>query len=1067
MKRLKVIAAVLMFLLPKGVSAQFYTTGEDPARLKWRQAEWPHIRIVYPEGLDSLAYVYGSFIEEYRIPVSRSTGLIPNKGFKNKLPLVLHPYSGTSNALVAWAPRRMEFYTLGDPYDPEASSWERHLSIHESRHVSQMMIGYTGKFKPLRWITGDALPIAMSALYSGNFIMEGDAVVAETGLTDSGRGRDGDFLNHYHSAFNADYYRSWQSWRHGSWRHYTPTYYALGYMLIAGTRVFYDDPLLMRNVYGKITGKPFSFNSVRKEIKSLTGLGFKDSWNLIAKSYQEMWNESAKERGPFISSEFVTEIPSWYEDYTQVVFTEDEFLVVREGLLESAALGRISEDGSFDLIRQFRSSSSPLAFDPNKNRIYWSETFNNPRWNHAATSRIRYMDLSSCPSKRAYKLHNLTREGRLYNPVPSPDGSVLAAVDYRYLGGTSLVIIDADSGEELWRKDAPSGLQLTIPAWHNGGIAVAGLSEEGMGIYFLAGLEKAAALQSSAEFQTLLAPATAKIGGLRQHGSELVFSSDRSGVNEIYAIRDGKVLQLTSTEYGASNAVFHGDSLYFVTQETGLPLYNKSGEKYEKKYGEGRLLHRAAASDLLYSEVDYSDVRRDYVADKLSAQEQALAEAGIPSLPNQRGKGSEEVSVDLSGYQPSIRKYSKLAHIPRFHSWVPFSMVVDDFNNLNFNQIMEDAGIGATAVFQNDLGTASGLVSYTYNGYKDVDYDHQGHFTFIYKGLYPAFEFDIDVGSRSAVDYTRTVVTDEYYSSYYLSYSKRNKPYVDGSIRVYLPLKFNSGGLLRGVTPSVEYCFSNDIYNKGILTYDYSESLFSSSLYSSHRSFTGITEGGSVYLQTLNASVNGYIMQSTPDSREYPRLGIGAQAGYHQRIGLSDTYSAGVYGYLYGYLPGLFRTQGLKLTSTFQHTFDADYGEDVIDIRPRGFENDYVDTFLSYYTDNQLKLTADYAIQIWMGDSHWYSDLLHITHMVLTPHFDWLGFSYRDGISGSNGKTSGSIYTAGVDIAFHMSNILWFPLPGRIGVTLNLNGGPSLSDIRSTGISAPDHYIGLVFSLDL
>ncbi len=40
--------------------------------------------------------------------------------------------------------------------------------------------------------------------------------------------------------------------------------------------------------------------------------------------------------------------------------------------------------------------------------------------------------------------------------------------------------------------------------------------------------------------------------------------------------------------------------------------------------------------------------------------------------------------------------------------------------------------------------------------------------------------------------------------------------YFSGSLKIYIPWKFNSGGWYRGIVPQINYGFSNEILNKGI-----------------------------------------------------------------------------------------------------------------------------------------------------------------------------------------------------------------------------------------------------------
>ena len=78
----KYIIIYILMLLPMVAGAQFYVTGDDPGRLRWYSMDTDNFKIIYPEGNDSLAKVYGGNLEKYRLPVSRTSGYLP--GLQNE-----------------------------------------------------------------------------------------------------------------------------------------------------------------------------------------------------------------------------------------------------------------------------------------------------------------------------------------------------------------------------------------------------------------------------------------------------------------------------------------------------------------------------------------------------------------------------------------------------------------------------------------------------------------------------------------------------------------------------------------------------------------------------------------------------------------------------------------------------------------------------------------------------------------------------------------------------------------------------------------------------------------------
>ena len=153
MKRIVLLLSLL--IVCTGVQAQFSLTGSDPSKVRWMQMSSPEFRIIYPEGEDSLARVYGTWLEKARIGVSRSSGLLAGENYKRRMPVVLHSFNTIPNASVAWAPRRMDFFTAPDAYSPTPVPWEKLLAIHEGRHVSQMNAGVAGRNKVFKYLTGE------------------------------------------------------------------------------------------------------------------------------------------------------------------------------------------------------------------------------------------------------------------------------------------------------------------------------------------------------------------------------------------------------------------------------------------------------------------------------------------------------------------------------------------------------------------------------------------------------------------------------------------------------------------------------------------------------------------------------------------------------------------------------------------------------------------------------------------------------------------------------------------------------------------------------------------------
>ena len=1020
------VTAVIMMMAGGNASAQFYTNGDDPGRIRWSRTDSPHYRIIYPAGMDSLAREYGTWMERFRTAESISSGLVPGEGYRHRTPVILHAFNGVSNGSITWAPKRADLYTLPDAYDPEPMPWIKSLAVHESRHLAQMQFGYRGWLRPLTYIIGDMAGGAYSALWPSTWFLEGDAVTAETALTRYGRGRSADFLDYYMMAFDNGDWRNWYRWRYGSYRHYAPDHYALGYMTIAGTRWHYADPLFTERYFSRMATNPFRFFNTQKTVRQASGKDFRTSFSEIMTAFHDVWKEEQETRKPFTEAETLMSESRWFRNVAGLAECGGQIYGICSGIAESATLIRYSS-GKVEKLRPFSSLTSRLR--AGNGRLWWSESVPDERWSLEMTSRIRSYDTATG------RVRDLTAAGRLFNPAPSPDGSMLAAVEYPAEGGSAIVLVNAADGSISCRRTMPDSLQAAEVCFVGNRLAISTISDAGSGIYAISS-------DLSGNLECLSSPLPVSISNLQSRGHSLFFTSDRDGTQELYSTVPGSdtFMQHTSLKYGGKDFIFCGDTLFFTSLEPS-----------------GRLLHSFSLA--AGKETAFRDAHRYAVADCISAQEkESAASKGIRWADS-------DISFATEFTEPA--KYRKSLNILRFHSWAPVYFNYDKVRSLSGDFNYETASAGATTLFQNSLGTAWGSIGYSFHkdpysylyGDGSHRYRHSGHVLFSYSGLYPVFELSADFNDNAAVQYVRNEVTANGNVQERVTGVLRNKPSVKAEVNVYVPFNFSSGGWNRGLIPQVRYTVCNDLYDKTLIKTSY-DGNFSGTQGPSH--FTGYSGGKNVFMQTVNASVRGYVLRPVPESGTYPRYGAGMEAGYSTRVMLDDLYSSAAYIYAYGYVPGFTLTQGLKVSARYQHQFDAGFRrENAISVAPRGFDGTGAETFIRNISGDHLKITADYAIPIWTGDISLFSPVAYIKNFELTPHFDCTMFSERGRISG------GMLFSAGASLVARLANILWIPYGCSIGISAGYNGGKSFDTIKDAGYGMKRAYVQFVFNIAL
>ena len=1086
MKRYIYLKGLLIFIfisLPcVNANAQFSLTGSDPAAVRWRQMETENFRLIFQKGEDSLARIYGAELENARLRIARSSGYLIGQSYKAKMPVVLHSRYVLPNASVTWAPKRMDIFTVNDPYEPTAMPWVRNLAIHEGRHAAQMQFGADRGNKVLHWFFGEMAAGAFAGIYPGPAFLEGDAVVAETALSRSGRGRQADFLEYMMPAFDCGDWRDYYRWFYGSNKLYTPDYYRVGYMLIAGTRVFFNDPLFTQEYFDRVVRKGWLFN-LQKTVKSASGKSFNESFRTIEENFQQLWNIEAAVREPFMPSRQISRRPRMHSEYNGSVLGGDSRIYsLKSGMATPNCLVRLDPNGKEKRIRSFASYTSDLFLDSEGQRIFWSESVSGRRWTLGGSSRIRYVELS-----KPGKVHNLTRKGRYFNPAPSEDGKVIAATEYPYAGGSRIVLLDAADGSVRESFTAPDSIQFTESAWIGDRLFAAGLSDNGMGIYEVIGPDS----DGKAILCKLLGPQPVTLSHLRtvpaiepevrqgsettertktikdnnghfdklskrslslskhpvSEGTQLSFLCDRTGVTELYSldVESLTLRQLTSTRYGISTPVFKADTLYYSSL---------AASDRPKDHKQGRMMYATAVADLPITEVRYENIHKYPVADALTAQETALGD-------------SIAVAAEVKFSQPE--RYSKI-RLPHIHSWAPVYFNYDNVESISGDDYYKTASLGATAMFQNLLSTGYGMVGYGAHEdpYKDGDWRHSGHFKYIFTGLWPVIEFSADFNDRAAMDIQKIQVTKERMYRLYNKGTLTDKPYFEGGLKVYIPFNFSSGGINRGLIPQVKYKFTNDRYNDQILF----QHIVKKDGKDVTETYSTIGENNISPLQTLDASIRGYVMRQKAPSQVFPSLGFGAELGFHFRPGHMKAYNPTAYLYTYGYLPGFTARQGLRLTASMEVWYgpyeEGGIMEGALTAIPRGFVDTNLKSIINSCSESRWRVTADYAIPFADVDWSFLSPVAYVKNFELTPFFDWSyqTFSWNHELHYNPGAVMGeNLFSVGADLTVNLGNFFWLPYDTRIGIRYAHNFWHYIDRFPIANLNKD--YIGWIFSINL
>ena len=120
----KVLYFVFLLLISVFASAQYYDLGQDPASTKWKQIKTDHFQVIFPANFEKESQRLTNLLE---LSFKLTGKTLPSK--IHRIPVILHTQSVMSNAMVLWAPKRMEYFTCPSQHS-YAQEWLEQLAIH-------------------------------------------------------------------------------------------------------------------------------------------------------------------------------------------------------------------------------------------------------------------------------------------------------------------------------------------------------------------------------------------------------------------------------------------------------------------------------------------------------------------------------------------------------------------------------------------------------------------------------------------------------------------------------------------------------------------------------------------------------------------------------------------------------------------------------------------------------------------------------------------------------------------------------------------------------------------------
>jgi hypothetical protein len=516
--------------------SQYYSTGQEAASIKWKKIKTDKVKIIFPDYYEDNARWLAAYIDTASGYVSASLNYRPKR-----IPLILHTQTSNSNALVAWAPRRMEFYTT-PPQDMYAQPWLEQLTLHEYRHVVQIEKLNQGPTKVISWLFGQQGTAAILGLYVPPWFLEGDAVLTETALSYSGRGREPLFVMKIRTQLLSEGAYSYDKASLGSYKDFVPNTYELGYLLVAEGRRNYG-PEIWEHSLNRVARRPYMITPFQKGIRDISGKRKVPFYEECMSGLNAQWEAQEKFTELQLLGSPLNGWNKFYCDYRHPHFINDSAIVAMKTSIDDIARFVIIDNNGREKVVYTPGFLYGETLSYEAGKLCWVESRPDPRWQHRSYTMIRVLDIETG------KVKDLKHKMKLFAPALSPDARSMVAVKTDSLDRYSLVILEAVSGEIKQEIASPANAFPMTPAWAGDDLILAVIvTEDGKNI--------AKFDLASGRSKTLLDWTYTDISQPVYHAPNMYFTASYSGISNIYVLDmiNGGISKITSARFGAVDA---------------------------------------------------------------------------------------------------------------------------------------------------------------------------------------------------------------------------------------------------------------------------------------------------------------------------------------------------------------------------------------------------------------------------------------------------------------------------------------------------------------------------------
>lgn len=607
-----ILAVFLIFALSPHAKGQFYDIGQAPAATRWHKLETNDFQFIFPAYLDSFAIETARSFQHNAYAVQSGLRTLPRK-----TPVLLHTQSAISNAYAIWAPRRIEALTT-PPQKNYAHPWMHQLGLHEYRHIVQLSKLNQGFGKGLGYLFGEQGTAILTGLFIPPWFLEGDAVLTETLLSNSGRGRVPSFSADLKAQLHEKGAYSFAKATLGSYRNYVPDVYTTGYHIVAHGRKKYGIEI-WNSALNNVARNPLTLTPFKRGVKKVSGL---DKEGLYNEAVEELLEENKKDFTeaafwplPVVKKDFV-------EYHHPFKLNDSTIVALKTSFAFNPVIVKLDQSGNETTLLQTGYVMDQLA-SLNNDIMAWSEYRPHIRWQTVGYTDVVTLDpVSGTSERRSFKR-------RLFAPVAGKKNGSFAAVGYNIEATAYIFIYNNGSQTEF---PVPDGLHPLTPVWTDDGSALIFITVSTEGKSFM----KLDTL--SGTFQSLTVPSFVEISDPFVSGNQIYFTGTSAETSQICMIdlTTYETVALTNSQFGATNPAVYNNVL----------IYNE----YTSDGNRIAVLNIDEISPSVYSPL---------APDEWPGITEMLSQEEMPAM-NPHGKSSF-----------TIDRYRKAANLFKIHSWAP------------------------------------------------------------------------------------------------------------------------------------------------------------------------------------------------------------------------------------------------------------------------------------------------------------------------------------------------------------------------------------------------------------